>query len=173
MDRSLFDQAIAAVEAKQHARARELLMQFVRANPRDEQGWLWLAGVMDDLDKSIDCLQYVLALNPNNSKAKEWLAVAREEKEVEQRLSVADEIPIEEPGDVERPVPRLGKYLLSNNLVSAEQLKLALLAQRQAQQSGQSKRLGDLLVEQGAVTADRLRTAVRKQEQDFYNQFKD
>lgn len=164
----LFDKAMTAIQAQRHDEARALLAQLVAANPRHEEGWLWLAGVVDNLDQSIDCLERVLKLNPANAKAKEWLTFARKEREQE----AAQGLPLgNDHGD--RGIERLGRYLIEYNFVTVEQLERALIAQRLAQKSGVTKRLGTILVEQGAITEERLKLALSKQFQDFNEQFKD
>src|SRR5574341_2502740 len=144
---TLYQQAVAAIKANDNEKARRLLVETVRANPRHEEAWLALASILIDMDQAIDCLKRVLTLNPNNTTAKEWLAFAEQEKarqeavaEMHAPLPSAD-ISLDEPGDEERPVPRLGKYLLDYKFITPEQLRAALLAQRQATDSGQSKRL--------------------------------
>jgi tetratricopeptide (TPR) repeat protein len=166
---ALFDRAMAAIKADKHTEARDLLIQVVTANPQHEEGWLWLAGVIDDLDKAIDCLERVLRLNPNNAKAKEWLKFAQKEKEKE----AAQGVSLEEPGDAERAVGRLGRYLLQSKFITPDQLKRALQAQRDSEKQGITKRLGIILVEQGAITEERLSFALREQREDFDIQFKD
>src|SRR5262245_12747296 len=118
---TLWQQANQAIQAKDRERARRLLAELVRLEPKHEQAWLLLASVMADVDKAVDCLKRVLALNPNNARAQEWLALANSEKA---RVKAVAELPAEpdplpdpdvaltEPGDEERPVPRLGQYLL-------------------------------------------------------------
>jgi hypothetical protein len=70
----LLQQGIAAVRAGQREEARVLLMRVVEADERSEQGWLWLAGVMDDPEDMRTCLENVLDLNPGNVKAQQGLA---------------------------------------------------------------------------------------------------
>lgn len=180
---SVFKQAMAAIDAKNQEEARNLLMTVVRADPKHEEAWLMLAWVVDDMDKALDCLDRVLTLNPNNPTAKEWREFAIREKsrqaavaEMESEAATppsAPDVQIYEPGDAERPVPRLGQYLLEYKFITEDQLKAALRAQRQAETSGQSKRLGDLLLEQGALTAERLEFALREQQRSFYSFFND
>jgi tetratricopeptide (TPR) repeat protein len=70
----LLQQGIAAARAGHREQARGLLMQLVEADERNEQGWLWLAGVVDDPDDMRTCLQNVLDLNPANQQARQGLA---------------------------------------------------------------------------------------------------
>ena len=177
---ALYHQAVAAIKANDNEKARKLLVEAVRANPRHEEAWLALASILTDMDQAMDCLKRVLILNPSNTTAKEWLAFADQEKarqeavaEMHAPLPAPDDVPLDEPGDEERPVPRLGKYLLDYKFITPEQLRAALLAQRKAMDSGQSKRLGDILLEQGAITEERLSFAIREQHRGFYSLFND
>ena len=177
-EQHLYNLAIAAIEAGDRPRARRLLAELVRANGRHEQGWLRLATVVDDRRQIADCLRRVLVLNPNNLTAREWLQ--RVELPLNQtselRAGMAgilfdDDIKLAEPGDEERPVPRLGQYLLDYQFISAEQLRAALVAQRASISDGQPRRLGDILLAQGALSSDRLDFAVREQHRSFYSLF--
>ncbi len=184
---ALYNQAVAAIKDNQNEQARKLLVEVVRTNPRHEQAWLALASVLTDMAQAIDCLKRVLALNPENVTAQEWLAFAEQEKARQEAVAEMNaeaqaapagaaapaDISLEEPGDEERPVPRLGKYLLDYKFITPDQLKAALLAQRKAQEAGESKRLGDILLEQGAITEERLNFAVREQHRGFYSLFND
>ncbi len=175
----LFTQALAAIQAKKNADAQQLLIEVVRLNPRHEEAWLTLASVLTDMAKAADCLRRVLALNPHNATAKEWLAFA--EQELARQAAVNEmktapfmpEVSLDEPGDEERPVPRLGKYLLDYKFITEAQLKAALIEQKLAAQRGQPKRLGDVLLEQNALTEERLSFAVREQHRSFYSLFND
>ncbi|HEU5102752.1 MAG TPA: tetratricopeptide repeat protein [Roseiflexaceae bacterium] len=70
----LLQQGIAAARAGRREEARQLLMQVVDVDERSEQGWLWLAGVVDDPADMRACLQNVLDLNPANQQARQGLA---------------------------------------------------------------------------------------------------
>ena len=176
---ALFAQAVTALQNKKNEEAQRLLVEVVRLNPRHEEAWLALASVLTDMPKAADCLRRVLALNPHNATAKEWLAFAEQESA---RQAAVDEmktaplmpdVVLEEPGDAERPVPRLGKYLLDYKFITEAQLKAALIEQKLAAQRGQPKRLGDVLLEQKALTEERLSFAVREQHRSFYSLFND
>jgi len=167
---ALFAQAQEAIKAKRHGEAQRLLMNLLRLEPRHEAGWLALSSIMEEMDKAVDCRQRLLALNPNNATAREWLAfaeqeIARQAAEAEMLANPAA-VQIVEPGDEGRAVPRLGKYLLDYNFIGEDQLKAALLAQRQAAAHGSAQRLGDVLIEQGAITAERLNFAIEEQQKD-------
>ena len=171
-EKTLYTQAEAAIKEKRFGEARQMLIALVKVNPRHEAGWLALASVMDDMDKAIDCLRRVLTINPNNGTAQEWLTFAEQEKARLEAVAemkaeeAAIQVMIVEPGDETRPVPRLGKYLLDYRFVTEDQLRAALLAQRQAARQGGAKRLGDLLVEQSAISREQLEFAIEEQKKD-------
>lgn len=54
--------------------ARRLLAEVLQADPNNEEAWLWLARVTDAPEKRAECLQRVLAINPDNQWAAEQLA---------------------------------------------------------------------------------------------------
>lgn len=63
----------AALRAGERERARQLLAQAVRANPRSEQAWLLLAGAVSDPAQRRSCLERVLRLNPEHAIARKAL----------------------------------------------------------------------------------------------------
>ena len=178
---ALFTQATIALKAKRNDEARKLLAEVLRLNPRHEEAWLALASMLPDMRQVIDCLNRVLAINPHNATAQEWLVFARQEidrQEVIQEMTaeaapVSTVLPSEPASDEPRPVPRLGEFLLQYKFISLEQLEAALAAQHEVTQTGISKRLGDILLEQGVVTEDHLNYALREQHRSFYSLFDD
>jgi tetratricopeptide (TPR) repeat protein len=172
---TLYERAAVAIRTRQLDEARRLLYEAVRIDPRHENAWLALASVLNNMEQAIDCLKRVLAINPENKTAKEWLALALQEKARQEAVAEMSDDPaiagvlIDEPGDEDRPVPRLGKYLLDYTFISGDQLRAALLAQRRAADGGQPKRLGDVLLEQNFITPERLDFALREQNRHFYN----
>jgi len=70
----LLQQGIVAARAGRREEARALLMQVVEGDERNEQAWLWLAGVVDAPEDIRTCLQNVLDLNPANQQAQQGLA---------------------------------------------------------------------------------------------------
>lgn len=71
---NLLQQGIATAKAGNKAEARTLLMKVIEIDERNEQGWLWLAGVVEAPDDMRTCLENVLALNPDNKQARKGLA---------------------------------------------------------------------------------------------------
>jgi RNA polymerase sigma factor (sigma-70 family) len=54
-------------------KARQLLMRYVRKNPKDAFAWYELSFLVESQEQKIDCLQYVLKLRPNHAPAKRQL----------------------------------------------------------------------------------------------------
>ena len=52
-------QGIAAVKAGRRAEARELLIQVIRQDRRNEKAWLWLSGAVETDEQRRTCLQRV------------------------------------------------------------------------------------------------------------------
>jgi len=65
--------AISAVERGDLAAGRALLLEIVARDPANISAWLWLARTYDDPGKRQECLQQVLALDPDNDQALELL----------------------------------------------------------------------------------------------------
>jgi hypothetical protein len=175
---AIFNQALAAAQAGQRAQARRLLAELVNVNPRHEQAWLRLAGLVDNSAQTVDCLKRVIVINPNNFTAREWLHKIQSGSTTPLNDDhgggpLDDSVLLAEPGDAERPVPRLGQYLLDYQFITAEQLRAALIVQRASIASGHPRRLGDILLEQGALAPERLEFALREQHRSFYSLFND
>lgn len=63
-----------AVQAGNRVQARQYLARALSENAADEQAWLLLSLCVDDPQQKRDCLQRALALNPQNSRARQALA---------------------------------------------------------------------------------------------------
>ena len=66
---------MASARAGQRAEAYNLLLDVVELDQHNEQAWLWLSAVTDNLEDQRICLENVLTINPDNSVARERLAV--------------------------------------------------------------------------------------------------
>ncbi len=69
----LLQEGIAAAKAGDKARARRLLIEATDLDQQNEQAWLWLSGVVDDLEEMRICLENVLTINPGNERARQGL----------------------------------------------------------------------------------------------------
>lgn len=68
------EKGIAAAKAGRRDEARQWLMQVVAADERNEQGWLWLSGVVESDEDRVVCLKNVLVLNQEHDLARRGLA---------------------------------------------------------------------------------------------------
>src|SRR5262245_5039834 len=73
MSINLSEQGIAAFKAGNKDQARQLLSQAVQQDPNDEQAWYYLAAAVDNPAQRKMALEKVLAINPNNDRARQVL----------------------------------------------------------------------------------------------------
>lgn len=66
-------EGINAFKAGRKDESRALLSKAVELDPYNEDGWLWLSGVVTSADDQRTCLENVLAINPDNSRARSGL----------------------------------------------------------------------------------------------------
>lgn len=69
----LLRRGVDAAHAGQKAEAREIFMQVVELDPRNEMAWMWLSGLMDDLEDRIVACENVLTINPENHKTQLYM----------------------------------------------------------------------------------------------------
>jgi tetratricopeptide (TPR) repeat protein len=89
----LLREGIAAAQAGQKEKARELLLQVIAQDEEIEAAWLWLSGVVDGPEEKEICLENVLALDPGNRAARNGL----------RRLREPDPVSMPEPGPIPPP----------------------------------------------------------------------
>jgi len=77
---ALLREGMAAAKAGDRERARELLTRAVKLDDRNATAWLWLSGVVDDLNHREICLQTALKLDPQNEAIQRGLAHVRQQK---------------------------------------------------------------------------------------------
>lgn len=78
----LLRQAVEAARAGRKVEARDLFIQVVDSEPRNEIAWMWLTGLVDDLEDKIVACENVLAINPANEKVKAYLQKLLQQREV-------------------------------------------------------------------------------------------
>jgi len=84
----LLRQGIAAAKMGQKETARNLLTRVVEQDERNLTAWLWLSGVVDNLDDKEVCLENVLALDPENQAARQGLESVRGQRAAAQPVYV-------------------------------------------------------------------------------------
>jgi len=68
-------QGVAAAQARDYERARELLQRVTAETPNDVIAWYWLAIASPSADVAIPCLRRVLEIDPDHAPAREALAL--------------------------------------------------------------------------------------------------
>lgn len=69
-----FHKAQYAAELGDYEQARKILMELLRADPNNRNGWLLMAEVVTKPEHAVKCLERVLALEPGNETARLRLA---------------------------------------------------------------------------------------------------
>jgi len=69
--KTLFQEGVVAIrDQKDTAKGRELLMQSLKMEPKNELAWLWLSRTMNEPQKKVQCLERALKLNPANEQTR-------------------------------------------------------------------------------------------------------
>ncbi len=69
--KTLFEEGVVAIrDQKDTSKGRELLMQSLKIEPKNELAWLWLSRTMNEPQKKVQCLERALKLNPNNQQTR-------------------------------------------------------------------------------------------------------
>jgi hypothetical protein len=100
---------IAAAREGRRQEARELLQRALQANPRSQQGWLWMSGVVDTDDERRICLEQVLTINPHNQTAQiglEKLNASHTRQNGGALGPSASSLPADSPGKSDEPTLR-------------------------------------------------------------------
>ncbi|MFB0534225.1 MAG: L,D-transpeptidase family protein [Anaerolineae bacterium] len=82
-----FQAGVAAARAGRLQEARAHLRRVTAHDPKNEEAWLWLAGVADDPQETLACLAHALTINPRNEHAKAAIRWARAKLVEESRAS--------------------------------------------------------------------------------------
>ncbi|MBI5952135.1 MAG: hypothetical protein HY865_10785 [Chloroflexi bacterium] len=119
---TLLQQAMSAVRAGRELTARDIFLEVVEINPRNETAWIWLTGLLDNLDDCIYACEQVLEINPQNASVRQYLSQLQVEKDKQrekQRLHV------EEQAGQARELVKAGR--------SAEALEMARFLSREGE----------------------------------------
>lgn len=82
----VLQRAIQAARAGRKVEARDLLINLVEVEPRNEMAWIWLSGLVDTVEDQIIACENVLTINPSNEKVRLYLT----ELQKRQQSSLAD-----------------------------------------------------------------------------------
>lgn len=89
------EQAVALIRAGNIAKARAILIEVLKQNPRDETAWLCMTLCVTEVEQKRYCFQKVLKINPQNEHAIAGLA----------RLGIPV-VPPTQPQAIEQPIKR-------------------------------------------------------------------
>lgn len=95
-------QAIEYIQAGDKEKGKELLVQILEENPRDENAWLWLALCLTDVKQERECYERILKINPHNQYAIEGL------QRLKDTLSRPTQPKVSRPIDQQQPVQKPG-----------------------------------------------------------------
>ena len=70
--------------------ARSFLSQVVERDPSNEVAWMWLSGVVEDVAEQQICLENVLVINPDNTKARQGLDYLQSQASATQADATSD-----------------------------------------------------------------------------------
>jgi hypothetical protein len=74
-------EAINAIKSGDKATGKRLLIdEVLKANPRNEQAWLWMSQVVEADEDRINYLRHVLKINPGNEAARRGLAALQQKQ---------------------------------------------------------------------------------------------
>ena len=94
----LLREGVDAARAGRRLDARAIFMRVVEAEPQNEMAWMWLTGLVDDVEDKIIACENVLTINPNNKKVVAYL-----ESLLEQKAAIAQQVVSERSFDVQPP----------------------------------------------------------------------
>lgn len=72
-EEKIFQEALAAIEEGNNARARDLLTRLLKQNQQNPQYWLWMSAVVRSSKERRYCLNQVLQYEPHNTDARKGL----------------------------------------------------------------------------------------------------
>jgi tetratricopeptide (TPR) repeat protein len=76
----LLRHAIELARSGKKVEARDAFLRIVDKDTHNELAWMWLAGLVDSLEDKIIACENVLAINPSNEKARNYLESLKRKK---------------------------------------------------------------------------------------------
>jgi len=141
--------AIKAAREGRRVEARDMLLQVVDADPQNESAWIWLTGLVDDLEDKIIACENVLTINPSNERVRAYLNQLLQKKAGEQPASPQSAAP-----DLARTVtPPPARPAVARPPVQADNLDPRSQA-RQYEAEGRLEEARLVLLELASVTKD-------------------
>jgi hypothetical protein len=111
----LLNQAIKAINSGNKQSGQWLLTELLNDDPYNEEGWLWMALVVESEEERLQCLEQVLAINPYNEDARREMAMLRPNEVVWYRKAPGPVTPEPEshpePAVTGQPCPHCGEVV--------------------------------------------------------------
>jgi hypothetical protein len=99
----LIREGISAFKAGRRQEALKMLSRATELDERNEEAWLWLSAVVDTLENQQICLENVLAINPNNTRALQGLEAIRRQISKKQQSQPSSAAPFDLNAPVSSP----------------------------------------------------------------------
>lgn len=96
----MLQQAIAAIKSGDKNTGKQLLLEILTSDQRNEGAWLWMTQVASSDHERMKCLQNVLKINPNNETAKHGIALLQQKQSSQAKK--LDIPPTETPSQTEQ-----------------------------------------------------------------------
>src|SRR3970040_1372141 len=84
----LLNQAVAYIKAGNTEKGKQILVDVLKQNPRDENAWLWMSRCVTDTEQKRYCFDRVLKINPSSENAKRGLAQLQQKQVSPQPTSI-------------------------------------------------------------------------------------
>jgi DNA-binding response OmpR family regulator len=166
-------------------KARELYLQALKLDPNNETALIWLAWHTPDPYEGVRFLESLVENHPENAQFQEYLEAGQKRcQELDQLISgsgvlgywtMAEKIQQDriQKGTDRRSasVTPVGQLLLKKGIITVEQLETAVVVQEMFTRLGESKKLGEVLVEYGYLTQGQLEAVLSEQITDFNSNF--
>ena len=162
MSDPIFDASLQAFARGDRATAFQLMRKVVVSNSRNATAWLWLSRMVETEDQQLECLERVIAIDPQHREALSVLEDIRLRK-----LVAGFHAPVFEAQRIEPP--KLGQALLAKGLLKDAQLQEALREQINDRNRGKKTMLGMILIKRKMLSPLALAGVLVEQQQSRGN----
>jgi hypothetical protein len=162
MSDQIFDASLQAFAQGDRATAFQLMRKVIVSDSRNATAWLWLSRMVETEDQQRECLERVIAIDPQHREAQSALEDLRLRK-----LVAGFHAPVFEEKRIEPP--KLGQALLAKGLLSDTHLQEALREQINDRNRGKKTMLGMILIKRKMLSPLALAGVLVEQQQSRGN----